>query len=460
MKLYEHQKAGLEAVKDLDHVAFYWDMGLGKTFAGSEKMVQLGARVNLIVCQKSKVHDWIEHVRQNYTGKIWSGDLTDKKDFELFLNHFKNPNFLCSGIQLLGIINYDLIWRRKELLQLKDFTLLLDESSLIQNETAKRSKFILKLKPKNVILLSGTPTGGKYERLWSQMHLLGWNISKDLYWKQFIKVEYLDSIGRSIPIVTGYKNVDRLKRKMNQYGCQFLKTDEVFDLPSQTFSKVRIPASKEYRIFKKDRIVDIEDQTLVGDTTLTKMLAKRYGWTPRFEPVDNNPYLEDFYGDMKRWSFNLQIYFLNKRFREVVEISKSDETIIQDRTIFEDARIFAPNLHGQGYMSDRDFDNYTDLFDLMMSLVKLPDLMIYIRSSIPNLISQIEKRGREYEQSIRIDYLTGLNNRYEEWIKNYKGNIIIIDGDTCKFGDNPKDFQQVTDMIDAELFGLFSLNQK
>ena len=132
-----------------------------------------------------------------------------------------------------------------------------------------------------------------------------------------------------------------------------------------------------------------------GKTTLTKMLAKRYGWIPRFEPVDNNPYLEDFYGDMKRWSFNLQIYFLNKRFREVVEISKSDETIIQDRTIFEDARIFAPNLHGQGYMSDRDFENYTDLFDLMMSLVKLPDLMIYIRSTIPNLISQIEKRGRE-----------------------------------------------------------------
>ena len=197
-----------------------------------------------------------------------------------------------------------------------------------------------------------------------------------------------------------------------------------------------------------------------GKTTLTKMLAKRYGWIPRFEPVDNNPYLEDFYGDMKRWSFNLQIYFLNKRFREVVEISKSDETIIQDRTIFEDARIFAPNLHGQGYMSDRDFENYTDLFDLMMSLVKLPDLMIYIRSTIPNLISQIEKRGREYEQSIRIDYLTGLNNRYEEWIKGYKGNIIIIDGDTCKFGDNPKHFQQVTDMIDAELFGLVPLNQK
>lgn len=192
-----------------------------------------------------------------------------------------------------------------------------------------------------------------------------------------------------------------------------------------------------------------------GKTTLTKMLAKRYGWTPRFEPVDNNPYLEDFYHDMERWSFNLQIFFLNKRFREVVEISQSEETVIQDRTIFEDARIFAPNLHSQGYMSDRDYANYTDLFDLMMSLVKLPDLMIYIRSTIPNLISQIEKRGRDYEQTIRIDYLNGLNKRYEEWIKTYPGNLIIIDGDTCKFGDNPKDFQKVTDMIDANMFGLF-----
>lgn len=192
-----------------------------------------------------------------------------------------------------------------------------------------------------------------------------------------------------------------------------------------------------------------------GKTTLTRLLAKRYGWTPRFEPVDNNPYLADFYEDMKRWSFNLQIFFLNKRFKEVIEISQAQETIIQDRTIFEDARIFAPNLHGQGYMSDRDFANYTDLFELMMSLVKLPDLMIYIRSSIPNLISQIEKRGRDYEQSIRIDYLTGLNSRYEEWIKTYKGRLIIIDGDTCKFGDDKKAFQHVTDMIDSELFGLF-----
>jgi len=192
-----------------------------------------------------------------------------------------------------------------------------------------------------------------------------------------------------------------------------------------------------------------------GKTTLTKMLVKRYGWIPRYEPVEVNPYLEDFYKDMNRWSFNLQVYFLNKRFRDVVEISKSKDTIIQDRTIFEDARIFAPNLHEQGYMSDRDFNNYSDLFDLMMSLVGLPDLMIYIRSTIPNLIAQISKRGRDYEQSIRIDYLKGLNDRYEEWIKTYKGPLLIIDGDNLKFEANPKDFQSITDQIDAKLYGLF-----
>ena len=197
-----------------------------------------------------------------------------------------------------------------------------------------------------------------------------------------------------------------------------------------------------------------------GKTTLTRMLAKRYNWTPRFEPVDNNPYLEDFYNDMNRWSFNLQVYFLNKRFREVVEISKAKETIIQDRTIFEDARIFAPNLHNQGYMSDRDFDNYSDLFDLMMSLVGMPDLMIYIRSSIPNLIAQIGKRGRQYEQTMRIDYLQGLNDLYEAWIKNYKGNLIIVDGDNCKFESTPTDFQKITDQIDAELYGLFPMSEQ
>ena len=269
MKLYPHQIEGLKATEGMNRVAYYWDMGLGKTFEGSQKMFQLDAEVNLIVCQKSKIEDWIDHL-VNVCEIPYVYDLTNKGQFDhLFIRNNGYRRFI------VGVINYDLLWRRPELLKLKDFTLLLDESSLIQNEASKRSKFILKMKPKNVILLSGTPTGGKYERLWSQMHLLGWNISKQLYWKQYVDVEYLDTVGRSIPIVKGYKNVDRLKRKMNEYGCQFLKTEEVFDLPSQTFTKVRIPASKEYRIFRKDRIVTVGETELVGDTTLTRMLYER-----------------------------------------------------------------------------------------------------------------------------------------------------------------------------------------
>lgn len=192
-----------------------------------------------------------------------------------------------------------------------------------------------------------------------------------------------------------------------------------------------------------------------GKTTLTRMLASHYGWTPKFESVDYNPYLADFYEDMERWSFNLQIYFLNKRFKDVVDILKSSDVIVQDRTIYEDALIFAPNLHDMGLMSTRDFENYSDLFGLMMSLVNPPDLMIYLRSSIPNLVAQIQKRGREYEKSIRIDYLNGLNERYEDWVCNYKGRILIIDVDRFKFENRPEDFRAVCDRIDAELYGLF-----
>ena len=193
-----------------------------------------------------------------------------------------------------------------------------------------------------------------------------------------------------------------------------------------------------------------------GKTTLTKMLASRFGWTPHFEPVDNNPSLEDYYKDMNRWSFNLQIYFLNKRFHDVVEIAQSNDTIIQDRTIFEDACIFAPNLHDMGLMSDRDFDNYTDLFNLMISLVRLPDLLIYIRTGIPRLVEHIQKRGRDYEQTMRLDYLKGLNRRYEDWIAGYKGKMMVIDGDTVDFEGSPKDFGRIADRIDSELYGLFA----
>ena len=192
-----------------------------------------------------------------------------------------------------------------------------------------------------------------------------------------------------------------------------------------------------------------------GKTTLTKMLAAHYGWTPMFETVDYNPYLSDFYADMERWSFNLQIYFLNKRFKDIIEISRCEDVIVQDRTIYEDARIFAPNLHAMGLMSSRDYENYSELFDLMMSLVSKPDLLIYLRSSIPNLVAQIQKRGREYESSIRIDYLTGLNNRYEDWIDSYDGNLLVVDVDQIRFENKPEDFQIVTDRIDAALFGLF-----
>ncbi len=192
-----------------------------------------------------------------------------------------------------------------------------------------------------------------------------------------------------------------------------------------------------------------------GKTTLTGLLAKHYGWEPRFESVDFNPYLSDFYADMQRWSFNIQIYFLNKRFQDVVDISKTKEVIIQDRTIYEDARIFAPNLHDMGLMDSRDFENYSSLFNLMMSLVKAPDLLIYLRSSIPNLVAQIQKRGREYENSIRIDYLKGLNERYEKWIEEYRSTKLIIDVDGINFQDNQKDLNDIIDKIDAQLFGLF-----
>ena len=193
-----------------------------------------------------------------------------------------------------------------------------------------------------------------------------------------------------------------------------------------------------------------------GKTTLTKMLVEHFKWTPKFESVDYNPYLADFYNDMERWSFNIQIYFLNKRFLDVVEIRKSDKIIVQDRSIYEDARIFAPNLHDMGLMSSRDFENYQSLFSLMVSLVRAPDLLIYLRSSIPNLVANIQKRGREYESSIRLDYLKGLNERYDKWIDSYTdGKLLIIDVDNLRFQENPDDFAKVCDLIEAQLNGLF-----
>ncbi|MBE15326.1 MAG: deoxynucleoside kinase [Dokdonia sp.] len=193
-----------------------------------------------------------------------------------------------------------------------------------------------------------------------------------------------------------------------------------------------------------------------GKTTLTRLLAKHFKWTPQYEDVVDNPYLDDFYNAMERWSFNLQIYFLNSRFRQLLEIRNSKKSIIQDRTIYEDAFIFAPNLHAMGLLTNRDYNNYRSLFDLMESVVDAPDLMIYLRSSIPNLVSQIHKRGREYENSISIDYLSRLNERYEAWVTGYdKGKLLIIDVDHINFVDNPEDLGEIINRIDAELNGLF-----
>ena len=273
INLYEHQSEALNLTKDKNRVAYYLDMGLGKTFVGSEKMIQLGSKVNLIICQKSKIADWIEHFKTHYNAEIY--DLTNKGDIKCFLSYA--GMYETGSAVIFGVINYELVWRRKELLQIHNFTLMLDESSMIQNEVAKRSKFILKMKPNNVILLSGTPTSGKYEKLYSQLKLLGWNITKDLYYKQYIDFEMEDVNGFKVPKVIGYKNVERLKRKLKINGAVFMKSDEVFNLPKMIENIIFVRKTKEYSEFMKNSIINLIDigKELVGDTTLTKMLYSR-----------------------------------------------------------------------------------------------------------------------------------------------------------------------------------------
>jgi len=193
-----------------------------------------------------------------------------------------------------------------------------------------------------------------------------------------------------------------------------------------------------------------------GKTTLTRLLAKHFGWQPNYEDVESNPYLHSFYEDMQRWSFNLQVFFLNSRFRQIIKIRQGGKTVIQDRTIYEDAYIFAPNLHSMNLMTTRDFENYSALFELMSQFVKAPDLLIYLRSSVPNLVKQIQKRGREYESSIRLDYLKSLNERYEAWISKYElGKLLIVKVDDLNFEENAADLGTVIERINAEIHGLF-----
>lgn len=192
-----------------------------------------------------------------------------------------------------------------------------------------------------------------------------------------------------------------------------------------------------------------------GKTTLTRMLSAHYGWTPKYESVTYNPYLEDYYKDIERWSYNLETYFLAQRFQDLLEIARSENVVIQDRTILEGVHIFVANNKAMGNLSDRDFDTYMQLFNLMMSMVREPDLLIYLKSSVPHLVSQIQKRGRDYEKSISIEYLNNLNERYDEWINAYKGRVLVIEADNLDFENRPEDFAIITDKIDAELFGLF-----
>ena len=271
--LLPHQIDVLERTKNENKVGYFLDMGqfgLGKTYVSSEKADSYNLKI-LVVAQLSKVKDWCEHFEKHYGYDVYN--LTDKNNI---------PSFIDVNYKCVGVINYDVLWRRKQLLKLKDFTLILDESSLISNETTKRAKFILKMTPTNTILLSGSLCGGKYERLWSQANLVGWNISKKLFYNQYIEIEYSKD---GYPIITGYKNVERLKNKLRSNGCVFMKSEEVLDLPQQNFIDINVDVSKEYKKFMKSGIVTVgmiskdgyvEDVfELVGDTTLTKLLYAR-----------------------------------------------------------------------------------------------------------------------------------------------------------------------------------------
>ena len=266
MKLFDYQEKALALTSDKDNSAFYYDMGLGKTFIGSERLRLYGERVNIVVCQKSKIKDWCEHFKEHYTDYAVF-DLTDKKDMQTFMIY---PIYKC-----IGIINYELAYRREELRQLKDFTMMLDESSMIKNETAKRTKFILSLKPSHTILLSGTPTDGKYEFLYSQLRLLGWKITKTAYYNRYIKTELRSYGGPMFRVVTGYKNVSKLKAKLKEYGAVFAKAEEVIKLPEKKFIKEYSTVSSDYKKFMKDRVIKIDDKELTGDSTLSKRLYAR-----------------------------------------------------------------------------------------------------------------------------------------------------------------------------------------
>ena len=271
-----HQERVLNQTKDFNRVAYYLDMGLGKTFVGAEKVWELNNDVNLVICQKSKIDDWVQHFKMHYPDyEVF--DLTHKSQAITFRNRLDTKGVYNMDVQIIGVINYDLTFRRDWLLKMNDFTMMLDESSLITNENAKRSKFILKMKPESVVLLSGTPTAGKYERLWSQVQLLGWNISKKAFLNSYVDTKWVENgSGFKQEVIVGYKNVEHLKKKLAGYGAVFMKTNEVLDLPEQIEQKIMFKTTKEYKFFIKNSYLRLDGETeLVGDNNLTKTLYAR-----------------------------------------------------------------------------------------------------------------------------------------------------------------------------------------
>lgn len=275
LELMPHQDKVLTLTEQFNRCAYYLDMGLGKTFVGAEKMYLLNNAVNVVICQKSKIDDWVQHFKEYYpSDRVMN--LTKKSEAINFRTLVDTKELYNKDVQIIGVINYETAFRRDWLLKLQGFTLMLDESSLITNETAKRSKFILKMQPESVILLSGTPTAGKYERLWSQVQLLGWNITKKAFWSSYVQTEWVENGGGfKREVITGYKHTEHLKKKLADHGCIFMKTADVIELPEQTEQKIFFKSTKEYRYFIKNSYLMFDDVELVGDNSLTKMLYAR-----------------------------------------------------------------------------------------------------------------------------------------------------------------------------------------
>ena len=270
-----HQNRVLNQTEPFNRVAYYLDMGLGKTFVGAEKMYLLNNAVNLVICQKSKIDDWVQHFTEYYPDYAVF-DLTSKSQMVTFRNRVETDKYYKPDSQIVGVVNYDLVFRRNWLLTLDNFTLMLDESSLITNENAKRSRFILKMKPESVVLLSGTPTAGKYERLWSQVQLLGWDIPKKAFWNSYVDTRWVENgDGFKQEVIVGYKHVEHLKKKLAEHGAIFMKSEEVFDLPEQVMIPVHSKPTKEYRKFMRDAVITIEGREFIGDTTLSHRTYSR-----------------------------------------------------------------------------------------------------------------------------------------------------------------------------------------